>query len=283
MALSRRDGLGLARVVGAGGRVGLVQQRGAGVNQIHLFVNDLDSLEAGREVGPVFSQAVHDLAEVLGIGYQATSGGQGAERGFDVGHDELQLVHEVFEEDRRALGPQDVDGLLERDGVNQLGSRQHVTQFPGHLVDGLRVLVVGTLEFIAGGLDHRHDADNVLMERTQFLLRHFDVGRLVVQDCQLLGLDRGHGGRQAASRQGNCRGDDADLLLAEKGSSLGRNGRGHCIFLQKQLKNLLAGGKQGLSHTLNHPVIIERLGATLTYITNNVNSLPFVCFRILFL
>lgn len=161
MALSRRDGLGLARVVGAGGRVGLVQQRGAGVNQIHLFVNDLDSLEAGREVGPVFSQAVHDLVEALGIGYQATTSGQGAERGFDVGHDELQLVHEVFEEDRRALGPQDVDGLLERDGVNQLGSRQQVTQFLGHLVDGRRVLVAGTLEFIAVGATLTYITNNV--------------------------------------------------------------------------------------------------------------------------
>lgn len=282
MALSRRGGLGLARVLGVGGRAGLVQQRGAGGNQIHLFMDDIDCLEAGHEIGPVFSQAVHDRVEALGVGCQAT-GNQGVACGFDAGHDQLQFVQEVVKEDRRTLGLQDVDGLLERDGINQLGSRQHVTQFLGHLVDGLRVLVVSVFELGAGGLDDRHEAGNVLVKGIQCLLRLIDVEGPLVQGRQLLDLDRGHGGRQAASRQGNRHVDHAELLLAEVVCGFGGDGRGHCIFLQKQLKNLLAGGKQGLSHTLNHPVIIERLGATLTYITNNVNSLPFVCFRILFL
>lgn len=226
MALLRRGGLGLARVLGAGGRVGLVQQRGAEGNQVHLFMDDLDGLEAGREVCPVFSQAVHDRVEDLGVGCQA-AGNQDAERGFDVGHDQLQLVHEVVEEDRRALGLQNVDGLLERDGINQLGSRELVTQFFGHQADGRRVLVVGVFELGAGGLDHRHDAGNVLVERIQCLLRFMDVDRLVVQDCQLLGLDGGRGGCQAASCQGNRRGDHAELLLAEGGCGFGGDGRGH--------------------------------------------------------
>lgn len=226
MALSRRGGLGLARVLGAGDRVGLVQQRGTGGNQIHLFVNDLDSLEAGHEVGPVFSQAVHDRVEALGVGCQAT-GNQGVACGFDVGHDQLQLVREVVKEDRRALGLQDVDGLLERDGVNQLGSRELAAQFFGHQVDGRWVLVVGVFELGAGGLDDRHEAGNVLVKGIQCLLRLIDVEGLLVHGRQLLGLDRGRGGCQAASRQGNRQGDDADMLLAEGGCGFGGDGRGH--------------------------------------------------------